>query len=77
MLDDIRNQASFQEEEEPLDPKAPKPPKQRGPRRNIDEITGMTAQQRFALALMLTIMVCLLGTMWLLISGKMLPSFMY
>jgi len=76
MLDDIRNQASFQEEEEPLDPKAPKPPKPRGPRRNIDEITGMTAQQRFALALMLTIMVCLLGTMWLLISGKMVPSFM-
>jgi len=76
MLDDIRNQASFQEEEEPLDPKAPKPPKPRGPRRNLDEITGMTAQQRFALALMLTIMVCLLGTMWLLISGKMVPSFM-
>jgi len=77
MLDNLRNQASFQEEEEPLDPNAPKPPKPRKPRRSIDQITGMTAQQRFALAVMVSIMVCLLGTMLLLISGKMVPSFMF
>ena len=76
MLDNIRNQATFQEEE-PLDIDAPKPPKQRKPRPNLDRITGMNAKQRFALAVMLSIMVCLLGTMFLLISGKMVPLFLF
>jgi hypothetical protein len=73
MLDNLRDQASFQEEEEPLDPNAPKLPKPRKPRRSFDQITGMTAQQRFALAVMLSIMVCLLGTVFLLVSGKIVP----
>jgi hypothetical protein len=77
MLDNLRDQASFQEEEEPLDPNAPKPPKPRKPRRSFDQITGMTAQQRFTLAVMLSIMVCLLGTMLLLIFGKIVPPFMF
>jgi hypothetical protein len=91
MLDNLRDQASFKEVEEPPDtntpdtPKPPKPPKRsklrmprmpRMPRRSLDQITGMTAQQRFALAVMLLVIVCLLGTMLLLISGKMVPSFM-
>jgi hypothetical protein len=67
MLDNLRDQASFQEEEEPLDPNAPKPPK---PRRSFDQIIGMTAPQRFTLAVMLLIIVSLLGAMFLLISGK-------
>jgi hypothetical protein len=76
MLDNLREQASFQEDEEPLDPgltEAPKPPKRR---RSFDQITGTTAQQRFALAVMLLVIVCLLGTMFLFLSGKMVPSFM-
>ena len=76
MLDNIRNQATFQEEE-PLDLDAPKPPKQRKPRPSFDRITGMTAQQRFVLAVMLSIMVCLLGTLFLVISGKIVPSFLF
>ncbi|MCX6036331.1 MAG: hypothetical protein NTW99_00240 [Chloroflexi bacterium] len=64
MLDNLRDQASFQEEEEPLDPNAPKP------RRSFDQIIGMTAPQRFTLAVMLLIIVSLLGAMFLLISGK-------
>jgi hypothetical protein len=74
MLDNLRDQISFQEEAEPLDPKAPKPPK---PRRSFDQITGMTAQQRFALAVILTIVVSLLGAMLLVISGKVVPSFLF
>ncbi len=77
MLDNLRDQASFQEEEEPLDPNAPKPPKPRKPRRSFDQITGMTAPQRFALGVMLSVMVCLLGLMLLVISGKMVPSFLF
>jgi hypothetical protein len=89
MLDNLRNQASFQEEEEPLDSNAPKPPKppkppkrpkspkSPRPRRSFDQMTGMTAQQRFALAVMLLVTVCLLGVMLLFISGKVVPSFAF
>jgi hypothetical protein len=75
MLDDLRNQTSFQEEEEPLEPIKPKAPKPRKPRRSIDQVTGMTAQQRFVLAVMLFVMVCLLGTMFLLLAGKIVLPF--
>jgi len=60
----------------PKPPKPPKPPRMRKPRRSIDEMTGMTARQRFALAVMLFVIVGLLGTMLLIISGKMIPPFM-
>lgn len=85
MLDNLRDQASFHEEEEPLatnPPNTPKPTKRSKLRmphiqlRSLDQITGMTALQRFALAVMLLVMVCLLGTMLLLISGRMVPLFM-
>jgi hypothetical protein len=75
MLDNLRDQASFTEEE-PLDLNTPKPPKPRKPRRSLDQITGMTAQQRFALAVMLSIIICLLGVILLLFSGKIVPPFL-
>jgi len=74
MLDNLRNQASFTPDEEPPDPNAPEPPKPRKPRRSFDQITGTTARQRFILALMLVVMIGLLGTMFLVISGKVVPS---
>jgi hypothetical protein len=82
MLDNLRDQASFQEEEvpqdtnEPIEPISPKLPKERKPRRSFDQITGMNSKQRFILAVMLLVMVCLLGTMLLVITGKMIPSFL-
>ncbi len=54
----------------------PKPPRSVNRVRSFDQITGMTAQQRFILAVMLLVMVCLLGTMFLVITGKMVPSFL-
>ncbi len=77
MLDNLRDQTSFTEEEAPPDPNAPKPPKPRKPRRTLDQMTGMTAPQRFALAVMLFVIVCLMGVMFLLISGKVAPAFMF
>ena len=90
MLDDLRNQASFKEEEppevkeskppKPAKPaKPPKPPKKPRPRiqlPSMDKMTGMTPRQRFVLAVMLLIMVCLLGTMLLLVTGKVIPPFL-
>ena len=71
MLDNLRNQASFTpDEEEPLEPSQPgqiKPPKSP---RSFDQITGTTGKQRLLLAVMLLVMVCLLGSIFLLITGK-------
>ena len=76
MLDNLRDQASFTEEEPPPDPNPPEPPKPPRPRSGLDQATGTTAPQRFILAVLLSIFVCLLGTMYLVISGKMvLPSY--
>jgi hypothetical protein len=78
MLDNLRDSASqspyFQQDEEPIEePQAPGMPP---PRRSIDQITGMTPQQRFIIAAMLLVVVCLVGTMALMVLGKFyLPFF--
>ena len=76
MLDNLRNEASFTpDEEEPPElgqPEEPKPPK---PHRSIDQITGTTGKQRLMLAVMLLVMVCLLGSILLLITGKVVLPF--
>jgi uncharacterized membrane protein len=78
MLDNLRDQAAqseyFQEEEAPAfeEPVLTRRPARRG----IDQITGMTAQQRFLLAFMFLILVCLLGTMFLLVTGRVVPPFL-
>jgi hypothetical protein len=71
MLNDLRNQASFEPgEEEPPESihlEQPKPPK---PRRSFDRLTGTNGKQRFLLALMLLVIICLLGVMFLVVTGK-------
>ena len=78
MLDNLRNQASFTPDEEeppePGQPEAPKPPK---PHRSFDQITGTTDKQRLMLAVMLLVMVCLLGSIFLLITGKVVLPVSY
>jgi hypothetical protein len=78
MLDNLRNQASFTpDEEEPLEPGKPEEPKPPKPHRSIDQITGTTDKQRLMLALMLLVMVCLLGSIFLLITGKVILPVSY
>jgi len=72
MLDNLRSQASFDEEETPPEVVEPQPEAPR-PRRTLDQITGMNAKQRFFLAVMLFIMVCLIGSMFLLVLEKVVP----
>jgi hypothetical protein len=78
MLDNLRNQASFTPDEEEPDesskPEEPKPPK---PHRSIDQITGTTDKQRLMLAVMLLVMVCLLGSIFLLMTGKVVLPISY
>jgi hypothetical protein len=81
MLDNLRKETddtSFFKEEEEQPPEEPeqKPRKVRR-RRTFDQITGMTAFQRFILAVMLLITVCLLGSMLLILTGKVIPTFLH
>jgi hypothetical protein len=70
MLDNLRDQATFQpDDEEPLVPSHPEKPKLRKPRRSFDQITGTTDKQRFMLAIMLLVAVCLLGVILLVLTG--------
>lgn len=79
MLDNLRDQAAqseyFQEEEAPAFDE-PAVVQRRPARRGLDQLTGMNAQQRFLLAFMFLILVCLLGTMFLLVTGKVVPPFL-
>lgn len=72
MFDNLREQASsspFYEEEAQFQPAAgtPAPPPVR---RASGRLLGMTATQRFTLAVMLMMIVCILGSVVLLITGK-------
>jgi len=76
MLDNLRSQASFTpDEEEPPESDKPKAPKPSKPHRSIDQITGTTDKQRLLLAVMLLVMVCLLGSLFLLITGTVVLPF--
>ncbi len=67
MLDDLRNsaEASFIEEESVLEAQRLIPTKEK-------RFLGMTAAQRFILVFLLLILVVVLGTLFLLVSGKMI-----
>jgi hypothetical protein len=70
MLDDLRDESSsspFYDEEFPdffEDEKTPSHPQTAG------RFLGMTPAQRFIIAVMLLVSVCVLGTMCLLVSGR-------
>ena len=61
MLDDLRNSADFKEEPQAVPGKK---------RKKSKKFLGMTAPQRFIFVLMLLILVVVLGSMCLMITGK-------
>ncbi len=65
MIDDLRNSANESYSEEELNPST-----QIEKTRGNKNFLGMTAPQRFILALLLLIAVIVLGTFCLLITGK-------
>lgn len=77
MLDDLRNSAakSFEEEALPQEetPDQPAITLREQPQR--EPFLGMTAQQRFALALMLFLMVLVLGMLFLVATDKFYIGF--
>jgi hypothetical protein len=76
MLDNLRDQASFQlEEKEPLPADATEQPKRNKRSQPIDRKSGLTAPQGFMLSLLLLVMVCLMGVVILVITGKVVLPF--
>lgn len=80
MFDDLRQQgekplADFEqpEEEQP----ALKRVARRRSRYTQTRFLGMTAPQRFVIAVMLLMMTCLLGTFCLLVTQRIVPPFLY
>jgi hypothetical protein len=72
MLDNLRDDASsspFFEDETPSNEAAFD--EVQAPRLRSGRFLGMTPLQRFIIAVMLMLMVCLVGTMCLLVTGKM------
>ncbi|GER79280.1 MAG: hypothetical protein JETCAE02_04870 [Anaerolineaceae bacterium] len=72
MFDGLRNDASdtsgFDDQPENPAPKVKPAPARR--RKTSSKFLGMTAQQRFIVAVMLMFAVCSLGAMCLLITGR-------
>jgi hypothetical protein len=70
MLDDLRQQASelFDQEEPPGPPPAPRPP---------SRLFGMTPFQTFLVAVMLLVITCLLSASCLVVTGRVVPPFLY
>jgi hypothetical protein len=74
MLEDLRKQADesdfdiFTEEQE----------QNELPRSYSDgRFLGLTPMQRFVIAVMLFAITCLLGSLWLVVTGKVVPPFLY
>ncbi len=71
MLDDLRNSATGSS-----DPQSPPPYREEHSRRRRQPFLGMSAVQRFILALLIFMMTCVLGTGCLVLTGKVyLPFF--
>ena len=67
MLDDLREDADFIEDDDQLVRQKRRASAGVGAQTGF---LGMTAQQRFVLAVMILLMVCILGSFFLLITGS-------
>lgn len=74
MFDDLRKQAFAEPEEEKkpaaAESPAPKPAASARKRKKRKLILGMTGPQRFAVSLLLALMTCVSGFMFLFVMGK-------
>ena len=74
MFDNLRDDSSFYEDEQPDSYQAPaaqtQPVAAKRSKRD-SRFLGMTAQQRFLLAFMLLITVCVMGVLAMFVTGRM------
>jgi hypothetical protein len=74
MLDYLRDQATSSQFEEEV---VPIQEEDEPPKLPLDQSLRINAQQRFILSVMLLFVVCLLGVMFLFVTGKVFPPFLY
>jgi|WetSurMetagenome_2_1015567.scaffolds.fasta_scaffold430693_1 hypothetical protein len=72
MLDNLREETSFQPDEDTDSQGSLENPRPRIRRKTIDQITGTTGFQRFVLTFMLFTMVSLIGVLILVVTGKVI-----
>lgn len=73
MFDNLRDDASFYEDEEQAQFQPAAGTDFNAPRRSgSSRFLGMTSMQRFVLAFMLLIAVCVIGALCLLVTGRIL-----
>jgi ABC-type Na+ efflux pump permease subunit len=72
MLDNLREETSFQPDDETNPPDSFDKPRPRIRRKTVDQVTGTTGLQRFVLTFMLFTMVCLIGVLVLVVTGKVI-----
>ncbi len=73
MFDNLRDESDnsfYDEDEAKFQPAAGTPSKSTLGRSKSGRMMGMTAPQRFVIVFMLMIVVCILGSMCLLVTGK-------
>lgn len=71
MFDNLREQANSKDfQDEDLKSQSDAGPGSLPRRSSAGKLLGMTAQQRFFITFMIMIMVCVLGTMCLLVTGR-------
>ncbi|HPH96373.1 MAG TPA: hypothetical protein PKW33_06955 [Anaerolineaceae bacterium] len=78
MLDNLResaNQSPFFQDEQPEPEPQPAPEQPKKPKAASGPFLGMTAVQRFVLALILFFMTCVLGGFFLLVTEKIMLPF--
>jgi hypothetical protein len=68
MLDDLRNSATFQDDDEPLFEEVVAPVQ-----KSSNLLLGMTAPQRLVVALLLFFMIFVLGAFCLVITERVVP----
>ncbi len=78
MLENLRDQASSSQYSQYYEGKpAPAPEAWGAPKPALERNWGLNGRQRFILAVMFMVVVCLLGVMLLLITGRVVPPFLY
>ncbi len=70
MFENLRNDASLFDDEPYFEPAPPVSQPPARPKRRRGRFLGLTPVQRFILALMLMVAVCMIGTLIMLVSGK-------
>ena len=76
MLDEFREQANMESSFEVEETQEDEPDLSTAPARSSGQFLGMTPAQRFIVATMLLAITCLISSLCLMVTGKVVPPFL-